>query len=124
MFCAVFRKVGESNGTGVFQKQPQQVAKQVVGQVAPNNHVQTPGGANAVVENKMVPIQITLPAQPGSDLGQRVLSIQVPASALQGNQLHKILTGESFVCTSLATYKYIFQVLVLTSFKIRKSACN
>lgn len=88
----VFRKVGESNGTGVFQKQTQQVTKQVVGQVPPNNHVQTPG-PNQVVENKMVPIQITLPPQPGSDLGQRVLSIQVPASALQGNQLHKVLTG-------------------------------
>lgn len=93
LFCvAVFRKVGEANGTGVLQKQPQQVAKQVVGQVPPNNHVQTPV-PNQVVENKMVPIQITLPAQPGSDLGQRVLSIQVPASALQGNQLHKVLTG-------------------------------
>lgn len=84
--------MGESNGTGVFQKQPQQVVKQVIGQVPPNNHVQTPG-VNQVVETKMVPIQITLPAQPGSELGQRVLSIQVPAAVLQGNQLHKVLTG-------------------------------
>lgn len=46
-----------------------------------------------VIESKMVPIQITLPAQPGTDVGQRVLNIQVPASALQGNQLQKVLTG-------------------------------
>lgn len=86
-----FKKLGEmSNGASNFHKQTQQ-GKQVVGQVPPNNHVQTP--VTQVVETKMVPIQITLPAQPGSDLGQRVLTIQVPASALQGNQLHKVLTG-------------------------------
>lgn len=88
----MFKKVGDANGTGVFQKQAQQVGKQVIGQVPPNNHVQTPG-VNQVVETKLVPIQITLPAQPGSDLGPRVLSIQVPTTALQGNQLHKVLTG-------------------------------
>lgn len=86
-----FKKLGEmSNGANNFHKQTQQ-GKQVVGQVPPNNHVQT--SVTQVVETKMVPIQITLPAQPGSDVGQRVLTIQVPASALQGNQLHKVLTG-------------------------------
>lgn len=72
--------------------------KQVVGQVPPNNHVHTQPMAHVIDATKMVPIQITLPAQPsqiGSDVqpGQRVLTIQVPASALQGNQLHKVLTG-------------------------------
>lgn len=88
-----------SNGANGFPKsqQPVQVMKQVVGQVPPNNHVQTP--IAQVVENKMVPIQITLPAQPGSDGGQRVLTIQVPASALQGNQLHKVLTGPVITAT-------------------------
>nr|CAD7426406.1 unnamed protein product [Timema monikensis] len=44
--------------------------------------------------NKQVPIQITLPAQAGSpDSQPRVLTIQVPASALQGNTLHSVLTG-------------------------------
>ncbi|XP_050533045.1 transcription initiation factor IIA subunit 1 [Daktulosphaira vitifoliae] len=44
--------------------------------------------------NKYVPIQITLPAQPGSqESGSRVLSIQVPSSAIQGNILQSILTG-------------------------------
>lgn len=41
----------------------------------------------------MVPIQITLPAQPGTDVGPRILNIQVPATALQNNQLQKVLTG-------------------------------
>lgn len=46
------------------------------------------------VLDRQVPIQITLPPQPGvRDSQQRVLTIQVPASAIQGNQLHTILTG-------------------------------
>ncbi|XP_018302724.1 transcription initiation factor IIA subunit 1 isoform X3 [Mycetomoellerius zeteki] len=49
--------------------------------------------ASAVLE-RQVPIQITLPPQAGIPDGpQRILSIQVPASALQANQLHTILTG-------------------------------
>ncbi|XP_055545170.1 transcription initiation factor IIA subunit 1 isoform X2 [Wyeomyia smithii] len=44
--------------------------------------------------NKMVAIQITLPAQPNVANSQpRVLTIQVPASALQENQLQQVLTG-------------------------------
>ncbi|XP_071440477.1 transcription initiation factor IIA subunit 1 [Hetaerina americana] len=44
--------------------------------------------------NKTVPVQITLPPQAGSnDSHPRVLTIQVPASALQGNQLHSVLSG-------------------------------
>lgn len=90
MSFTAFKKITDSNGTTVFQKQTPQVAKQVIGQVPPNNHVQTQG-VNQVVETKMVPIQITLPAQPGTNMPQRVLSIQVPATALQGNQLHKVI---------------------------------
>ncbi|KAI4485366.1 hypothetical protein M0804_006871 [Polistes exclamans] len=46
------------------------------------------------VLDRQVPIQITLPPQPGTrDSQQRILTIQVPASAIQGNQLHTILTG-------------------------------
>ncbi|CAH2006873.1 unnamed protein product [Acanthoscelides obtectus] len=52
-----------------------------------------------IVETKQVPIQITLPPQPGSDGTQRVLTIQVPASALQGNQLQKVLTGPVITAT-------------------------
>lgn len=44
--------------------------------------------------NKIVPIQITLPAMPGTpNAEQRVLTISVPASALQENQLHHVITG-------------------------------
>lgn len=49
--------------------------------------------------NFQVPIQITLPPQPGTDGGQRVLTIQVPATALQGNQLQKVLTGPVITAT-------------------------
>jgi hypothetical protein len=50
--------------------------------------------------NKHVPIHITLPAQTGAaDSQPRVLTIQVPASALQGNQLHTVLTGPIIAAT-------------------------
>lgn len=57
-----------------------------------------PQGPQAVVANlhpsKIVPIQITLPPQPGVlNSEPRVLTIHVPASALQENQLHQVLTG-------------------------------
>lgn len=76
------------------QAKPKQstAVKQVVGQVPPNNHVQTQQ-VIPILETKMVPIQITLPAQAGTLDPPRVLTIQVPAAALQGNQLHKVLTG-------------------------------
>jgi transcription initiation factor TFIIA large subunit len=42
----------------------------------------------ALDPNKLIPIQITLPPQPGtSNSSQRVLTIQVPASAIQENQV-------------------------------------
>lgn len=51
---------------------------------------------------KIVPIQITLPPQPGVPNSEpRVLTIQVPASALQENQLHQVLTGP--IITSIMT---------------------
>ncbi|GBP15349.1 Transcription initiation factor IIA subunit 1 [Eumeta japonica] len=41
-----------------------------------------------------VPVQLTLPAQPGVPGSQpRVFTIQIPASALNGNKLHQVLTG-------------------------------
>ncbi|XP_023018798.1 transcription factor IIA L isoform X2 [Leptinotarsa decemlineata] len=52
-----------------------------------------------IQHDKLVPIQITLPPQPGSDGLQRILTIQVPASALQGNQLQKVLTGPVITAT-------------------------
>lgn len=53
------------------QKQPQQQQNTIV--------------LPADYANKYVPIQITLPAQTGSqETGSRILSIQVPSSAIQG----------------------------------------
>ncbi|KAK1132779.1 hypothetical protein K0M31_014154 [Melipona bicolor] len=50
--------------------------------------------STSAVMDRQVPIQITLPPQTGvPDAPLRVLTIQVPASAIQGNQLHTILTG-------------------------------
>ncbi|KAM0735429.1 Transcription initiation factor IIA subunit 1 [Formica fusca] len=72
-------------GTSLQQQQPQQHSTTSVQQVVT---------APAAVLDRQVPIQITLPPQAGIPDGpQRILSIQVPASALQGNQLHTILTG-------------------------------
>lgn len=53
--------------------------------------------------NKIVPIQITLPAQPNVPNSEpRVLTIHVPASALQENQLHMALTATPII-TSIMT---------------------
>ncbi|CAK9822407.1 Transcription initiation factor IIA subunit 1 [Anthophora retusa] len=50
--------------------------------------------STSAVMDRQVPIQITLPPQTGvPDAPLRLLTIQVPASAIQGNQLHTILTG-------------------------------
>ncbi|XP_017778694.1 PREDICTED: transcription initiation factor IIA subunit 1-like isoform X2 [Nicrophorus vespilloides] len=90
------KKSGELANGNAFPKGQNQV-KQVVGQVAPNNHVQTQ--VVTQVEQRMVPIQITLPSQPGANGTQRILTIQVPATALQDNQLHKVLTGPIITAT-------------------------
>ncbi|XP_066591563.1 transcription initiation factor IIA subunit 1 [Prorops nasuta] len=59
----------------------------------PTAPIQQPAAAPSVLD-RQVPIQITLPPQTGVPDGQsRVLTIEVPASAIQGNQLHTILTG-------------------------------
>ncbi|KAJ3643042.1 hypothetical protein Zmor_025780 [Zophobas morio] len=81
-------KKQELNSTNGFPKQHiQQPVQQVQQPVA------------QLVETKMVPIQITLPAQPGTDQAPRILTIQVPATALQGNQLQKVLTGQIITAT-------------------------
>ncbi|XP_012532371.1 transcription initiation factor IIA subunit 1 isoform X2 [Monomorium pharaonis] len=71
--------------TGTTLQQQQQHSTTPVQQVV---------ATSAVLAERQVPIQITLPPQAGIPDGpQRILSIQVPASALQANQLHTILTG-------------------------------
>ncbi|KAG5681597.1 hypothetical protein PVAND_011013 [Polypedilum vanderplanki] len=44
--------------------------------------------------NKLIPIQITLPPQPPNETENRVLTIKVPARAIQENQLQQVITGE------------------------------
>lgn len=89
----------------VTQQQTQQVAPQTAQTVsAPASQPQTiqqqpTGQIRQIIETKMVPIQITLPPAPGGDGTQRVLTIQVPGSALQGNQLQKVLTGPVITAT-------------------------
>lgn len=43
--------------------------------------------------NKLIPIQITLPPQ-ANETENRVLTIKVPARAIQENQLQQVITGE------------------------------
>lgn len=43
--------------------------------------------------NKLIPIQITLPPQP-NETDNRILTIKVPARAIQENQLQQVITGE------------------------------
>lgn len=62
--------------------QQQSQAKQLVGQVPPNNHI--PQGI-AFPEWRRVPVQLTIPSPPGCATGeQRVLGIEVPEVFLQG----------------------------------------
>ncbi|KAJ8920308.1 hypothetical protein NQ315_011970 [Exocentrus adspersus] len=74
-----------NNKLPVVPQQPQQSVQPQVSQI--------------VDTTKLVPIQITLPPQAGTDGAQRVLTIQVPASALQGNALHRVLTGPVITAT-------------------------
>lgn len=85
-------KKQEMSATNGFPKQHIQQQQQ-----QPSQQIQQP--VTQIVETKMVPIQITLPAQPGSDQQPRILTIQVPATALQGNQLQRVLTGQIITAT-------------------------
>lgn len=59
------------------------------------SHPPAPAAVAGLDPNKIVPIQITLPAQAGVAGSEqpRVLTIQVPASALQEHHLQQVLTG-------------------------------
>lgn len=77
-------------------KQPQKriVTQQNVAQVPSTIPVQAQQPQVVhVVETKMVPIQIKLPVDPSSTNPAPVLTVQIPAAALQANQLQKILNG-------------------------------
>jgi len=64
-----------------IQQHQQQQQQQQQQQSPPQNSIVLP----ADYANKYIPIQITLPAQTGSqESGSRNLTIQVPSSAIQG----------------------------------------
>lgn len=81
----------QSNSQSIQQQQHHQPPQQQ----QPPPPSQPPAAVAGLDPNKIVPIQITLPAQAGVAGSEqpRVLTIQVPASALQENQLHQVLTG-------------------------------
>lgn len=61
---------------------------------APSHQTNLTNTATTDLNNKMVPISLTLPPPAGSQNTQpRVYSLQVPASALQSDQLQRILTA-------------------------------
>ncbi|XP_069685410.1 transcription initiation factor IIA subunit 1 [Periplaneta americana] len=99
------QQVGQQPTTQAQTLQPQSQLQQNSQQMTlasqnlqPGQQNQTPQQTTTVITtdpNKQVPIHITLPPQQGSpaDTQNRILTIQVPAAALQGNQLQTALTG-------------------------------
>ncbi|XP_057671919.1 transcription initiation factor IIA subunit 1-like isoform X2 [Diorhabda carinulata] len=73
--------------------------KQIVGQVAPNNHMPQGSLGHGPAEWRRVPIQINIPSPLGSAEGHRILSIDVPEVFLQGHHLKSILTGQAISTT-------------------------
>lgn len=60
----------------------------------PTTNIQGGHPHHVLDPNNKVPVQLTLPAQPGVPGSQpRSFTIQIPASALNGNKLHQVLTG-------------------------------
>lgn len=68
---------------------------------AGTDHAPNLAGTHTTLDpSNRIPVQLTLPAQsnvPGSQ--PRVFTIQIPASALNGNRLHQILTGPIITAT-------------------------
>ncbi|XP_075227901.1 transcription initiation factor IIA subunit 1-like [Lycorma delicatula] len=99
------KDVGKYLNKGSVVSQQQSTTQHVAQNAATNSFLQE-------FNNKPVPIQITLPPQQGSnDLHQRVLTIQVPASALQGNQLQSVLTG-SVISATMALPQHLASALL------------
>lgn len=85
----------QNGSTAVAQKAATTVAAATSNPSASQSQQPPPSGPPPAVAgldpNKIVPIQITLPPTPGGE--PRVLSIEVPASTLQENQLQQVITG-------------------------------
>ncbi|XP_068618353.1 transcription initiation factor IIA subunit 1 [Battus philenor] len=98
----VLQNFQKANGSNIIPKRPDaHMAQQSSShQNTGADHGSQPSnitGAHAhhvLDPNNKVPVQLTLPAQPGVPGSQpRSFTIQIPASALNGNKLHQVLTG-------------------------------
>ncbi|XP_034117360.1 transcription initiation factor IIA subunit 1 isoform X1 [Drosophila sulfurigaster albostrigata] len=82
-----------SGAASMLQKQQQAAAAGGGGNAASGGQTPIPI-VSQLDPNRIMPVNITLPSPPGSTSSEsRVLTIQVPASALQENQLTQILTA-------------------------------
>lgn len=94
------KKSESTNGTGATKQQFVKTVQQPIHQqnIVQNDASQSNLGnvIQVAPDDKMIPIQITLPAQPSADSAMRVLTIHVPSSAINGSQLQKLLTGNFF----------------------------
>lgn len=94
----VLQNFQKANG-GAIKRAPAEHLPQGSGQGSSADHPPAPnmGGAHPhqmLDPSNRVPVQLTLPAQPGVPGSQpRSFTIQIPASALNGNKLHQVLTG-------------------------------
>ncbi|XP_044740899.1 transcription initiation factor IIA subunit 1 isoform X2 [Chrysoperla carnea] len=92
----VVTNTNSNNTTNTQQttQQQQQMAPQQQQQQQQQTLPQQTMFSSMLDPTKVVPIQITLPPQTGmQETTGRVLTIQVPATALIGNQLQQVLTG-------------------------------
>ncbi|KAG6442228.1 transcription initiation factor IIA subunit 1 [Manduca sexta] len=96
----VLHNFPKTNGNNTVPKRPdlaQQSSSQQNSGVEHGGPPSSIGGAHphhVLDPNNKVPVQLTLPAQPGVPGSQpRSFTIQIPASALNGNKLHQVLTG-------------------------------
>lgn len=97
--------------------QPQQHTHSTAGTTTLQQHssapVQQVVTTPAAVLDRQVPIQITLPPQTGvPDAPQRILTIQVPASAIQGEDLKMIIHFNILVIIKLSVIKYINEYII------------
>ncbi|CAK1556185.1 unnamed protein product [Leptosia nina] len=91
---SVLQNFQKTNGSNLLPKRPD-MGPQTSGQSGVEHGGSNIGHPHAVLDpNNKVPVQLTLPAQPGVPGSQpRSFTIQIPASALNGNKLHQVLTG-------------------------------
>ncbi|XP_041987225.1 transcription initiation factor IIA subunit 1 [Aricia agestis] len=93
----VLQNFQKANGGNLLQKRPDLVQGSSQGSSLHGvpSGMSSGGHPHHVLDpNNKVPVQLTLPAQPGVPGSQpRSFTIQIPASALNGNKLHQVLTG-------------------------------